>query len=289
MTCFLRVVVAVALALLPAGAWAQAPITNGADAPDDVAVVGLTYGGDLRCSGTLVAPLVVLTAAHCVASVPPTGVIFVDRSGGRTERLVGGTEYHAAFEPDTFAADIGAVMLAAPAPAGVVPVALSPGVSAAEEDELRLVGFGRSGALARDEGARREGVAAVDAIDALTLRVRPSPSQPCIGDSGGPAFATIAGVEHLVGVTSHGDSVCMSFGVETRVDAYLDEFVQPLIDEVARCADGACQTEESGCAAAGARRPSAGWLLLAAAIVGRALRRRRSARNVIDRREAGRV
>jgi hypothetical protein len=78
-------------------------------------------------------------------------------------------------------------------------------------------------------------------------------------------------------VTSHGDSVCMSFGVETRVDAYLDDFVQPLIDDVARCADGGCRTEESGCAAAGARSPSAGWLLLAAAIVGRALRRRRSA------------
>ena len=94
------------------------------------------------------------------------------------------------------------MVLAAPAPAGVAPVALSPGVSAAEEDELRLVGFGRSGALARDEGARREGVAAVDAVNAFTLRLRPSPSQPCIGDSGGPAFATIAGVEHLVGVTS---------------------------------------------------------------------------------------
>jgi hypothetical protein len=152
MTCLHRVVViAIAIALLPAGASAQAPITNGADAPDDVAVVGLTYGDDLGCSGTLVAPLVVLTAAHCVASLRPTGVIFVDRSGGRTEVLIGATEHHAAFEPDTFAADIGAVVLAAPAPAGVVPVALSPGLSAAEEDELRLVGFGRSGALARDE------------------------------------------------------------------------------------------------------------------------------------------
>jgi hypothetical protein len=66
----------------------------------------------------------------------------------------------------------------------------------------------------------------------------------------------------------------MSFGVETRVDAYLDDFVQPLIDDVGDCQDGACTTEESGCAAAGARRPSAAWLLLAAAIVGRALRRR---------------
>jgi hypothetical protein len=283
MTCLPRIV-ALAIALPPAGASAQAPITRGADAPDDVAVVGLTYGGALRCTGTLVAPLVVLTAAHCVAAQRPTGVIFVDRSGGRTEVLIGRTEHHAAFEADTLAADIGAVVLAAPAPTGVAPVALSPGVSAAVDDELRLVGFGRTGALARDEGARREGVAVVDAIDAVTLRLRPAPSQPCIGDSGGPAFATIGGVEHLVGVTSHGDSVCMSFGVETRVDAYLDDFVQPLIDDLGECQAGACTTEESGCAAAGARRPSAAWLLLAAAIVGGALRRRSG--RAIDRCQA---
>jgi len=274
MTCLLRTV-AVAIVLLPAGARAQAPITNGADAPDDVAVVGLTYGDELRCSGTLVAPLVVLTAAHCVAAVRPTGVIFVDRSGGRTEVLIGRTEHHPAFELDTLAADIGAAVLAAPAPAGVEPVALSPDLSAAEGDELRLVGFGRSGALVRDEGARRQGRAAVDAVDALTLRYSPSPSQACIGDSGGPAFATIAGIEHVMGVTSHGDSVCLSFGVETRVDAYLEDFVQPLIDDVARCADGACQTDEqSGCSAAAVTSRPACWLLLAIAALAIAIRAR---------------
>ncbi len=99
------------------------------------------------------------------------------------------TEHHGAFEPDTLAGDIGAACwrparpafrssrcrLASPSPRGA---------------QLRLVGFGRSEALARDEGTRRQGRAVVDAIDDLTLRYRPSPSQACIGDLGGPAFAT---------------------------------------------------------------------------------------------------
>ena len=45
----------------------------------------------------------------------------------------------------------------------------------------------------------------------------------CNGDSGGPAFADNGNGELLVaGVTSYGDFGCHDFGVDTRVDAYLD-------------------------------------------------------------------
>jgi V8-like Glu-specific endopeptidase len=40
----------------------------------------------------------------------------------------------------------------------------------------------------------------------------------CLGDSGGPAFATVDGQRTVVGVTSFGDEQCAEFGAETRVD-----------------------------------------------------------------------
>ena len=50
----------------PASDARQAAITNGAGDANDAAVVALlTADGLLQCSGTLIAPHVVLTAAHC--------------------------------------------------------------------------------------------------------------------------------------------------------------------------------------------------------------------------------
>ena len=61
------------------------------------------------------------------------------------------------------------------------------------------------------------------------------PSQPCEGDSGGPAFVTSGGVESIVGIVSHGDAECVGGAVFTRVDAYASDFILPTI---AAYADG---------------------------------------------------
>src|SRR5688572_13859600 len=61
----------------------------------------------------------------------------------------------------------------------------------------------------------------------------------CEGDSGGPSFATIRGVERVVGVTSFGDQDCGQFGADTRVDAELD-FLFQHVPALECQADGAC-------------------------------------------------
>jgi hypothetical protein len=61
----------------------------------------------------------------------------------------------------------------------------------------------------------------------------------CEGDSGGPSFATIGGVQRVVGVTSFGDQNCAQFGADTRVDAELD-FLFQHVPALECQADGAC-------------------------------------------------
>jgi secreted trypsin-like serine protease len=43
---------------------------------------------------------------------------------------------------------------------------------------------------------------------------------PCSGDSGGPAFVTKKGTVYVAGVTSYGDASCTQYGVSTMVSAY---------------------------------------------------------------------
>jgi uncharacterized protein (TIGR03382 family) len=68
----------------------------------------------------------------------------------------------------------------------------------------------------------------------------------CQGDSGGPSFALIDGVQTIVGVTSFGDQDCAQFGADTRTDAeaaFLTEHIpelNPACTKDADCDPGLC-------------------------------------------------
>src|SRR5262249_46677693 len=57
-------------------------IAGGIPDPGDPAVVGLLDGGKIMCTGTLIAPTTVLTAAHCLILVNPSAVLFGWDLGG---------------------------------------------------------------------------------------------------------------------------------------------------------------------------------------------------------------
>jgi hypothetical protein len=82
-------------------------------------------------------------------------------------------------------------------------------------------------------------------IDASQFFYATPGTNTCRGDSGGPAFFVKNGVEHLAGVTSFGDPLCLRDGVQARTDGpTIAAFIQPLIDAIepdeACRADGAC-------------------------------------------------
>ena len=237
-------------ALLLSSAPAQA-ITNGSDDTGDPAVV--TFGA---CSGTLIAPRVVLTAGHCIwgQDFASQRVRFGEHlASPAQERLILEGRVHPDFDATTLANDIGVLLLDLP-PDGVDPVPMFSGPfgDAQVGATVRLVGFGITAPNDPPEafGTKRQGTATVTAWLATAFVDQPAPSATCQGDSGGAVLLDGA----LAGVISQADTGCRSFGVRTRVDAYRQSFIEPYIAsiqpgaagigepcvETQQCASGAC-------------------------------------------------
>ncbi len=205
-------------------------ITNGIADSGDPAVVSIVgASGTTDCSGTLVAAHIVLTAGHCtVPDVVQGGSVVIGSSLDSavvTIPIAKGVA-HPQFDLSTLTNDIGLLVLASAATATPVALASSaPDIGAT----VQIVGWGLTGEDAGDTGQKREGTTTVTAVDPTTFTVASSPSQPCNGDSGGPALVTASGVESVAGVTSNGDATCDEGATYTRVDAYLASFLEPTV------------------------------------------------------------
>lgn len=258
------------------------PIYRGTPAPNDPAVVALTMQGQgAFCTGTLITPTIVLTAAHCLQELSGyldyTRVFFgADAEGSGVTRNVRRIAQHPTYSDRALTGDIGLVELTTAAPAEVTPIPYLPaskGLSSADHGgSIRFVGFGytETGAY----GQRRQVNGQIgkvctsgqctymgDYLNAGTFAYAQSNGGPCSGDSGGPAFISRDGQPYVVGVTSYGDQECAIMGVSTSVDYYeafildfmaggggvVDEPVTPSDCNSASCAPGAACDADDDC------------------------------------------
>jgi Trypsin len=190
-------------------------IVNGADCSTDNSPVVLINIKDASgaqagaCSGTVIAPRAILTAAHCLQ--PPAASVQVFLGSGPQQTASSFAPHPSWREASPSQFDVGVVLM--PADIGRAPKPLLLSRDARAGETAVMSGWGKdsgSGVAA----TLRAGTATIVAVTALTIQTTSTTaaSSVCQGDSGGPILVQDGDTWAIAGVISANSTLACSFG-----------------------------------------------------------------------------
>ncbi|MBC7792614.1 MAG: trypsin-like serine protease [Clostridia bacterium] len=207
------------------GAVSKDRIIGGAAYTGAPATGSIRYQGQNFCTGTVIAPRRVVTAAHCLdEDIPATSFTFAlgPDASNPTEviNIVSGTQ-HPDWDSTNILNDIAYVTLAWDAP--VTPSLVLDTLDTSWINvNLLFVGYGvDDGNRQSGNGIKRAVTIPISEVGTSQFAYETAGLNTCTGDSGGPAFfVDPAGNFLLAGTTSYGDTYCTDYGVDTSVPSF---------------------------------------------------------------------
>ena len=206
------------------------------------------------CSGTLIAPDVVASAAHCFAEARGKGIVLSSASDvdvffgaeiGGAGVAVSEVLVHAGYDPRRYGVD-DLALLRLVAPVTIPPMAHLPTNFANREAVGTPVIFAGYGSTETGTIGKKL-VVGGSLSDVTTTGLRNEQDDAtgtCGGDSGGPLIYDFDSTLYVGGTTSWGDSACTDYGWSMRVSAYdswINDFIagpQPECTINSDCNDG---------------------------------------------------